>query len=214
MKATHSGHCQACGSLQKLPKGKLSLHGYSVTYGFFNGVCRGAKHEPFEKSCALVATFIEEAKARLVTVQAFVKKLRMPATEAKCWVSNYEGAKQYFNGYVMRYVTITEEVVTHDTFSYSKFSYVANGQNGQKDVTHKLDNYGSRDTLLELCSKKNADYAHSIEQRDVTNLRKYIAWQTERVATWKEAELLPVSTKNDKQEFKLVGDDVMTEEAK
>lgn len=47
-KATHKGICQCCGRLQKLPYGRLSQHGYTVTWGFFNGVCGGAEHLPLE----------------------------------------------------------------------------------------------------------------------------------------------------------------------
>lgn len=41
-KATHSGECQCCGRKQKLPKGRLSNHGYTVEWGFFSGTCFGA----------------------------------------------------------------------------------------------------------------------------------------------------------------------------
>lgn len=49
MAATHKGTCQACGRLQKLPKGRLSNHGYTVDWGFFQGVCSGAKALPLEE---------------------------------------------------------------------------------------------------------------------------------------------------------------------
>jgi hypothetical protein len=47
-KATHRGTCQCCGRLQKLPGGLLSKHGYTVDWGYFNGVCWGAHHQPLE----------------------------------------------------------------------------------------------------------------------------------------------------------------------
>lgn len=55
MKATHSGHCQACGHLQKLPKDVLAKHGYKIKHGFFSGICIGAGELPFEESCDLVS---------------------------------------------------------------------------------------------------------------------------------------------------------------
>jgi hypothetical protein len=48
-KATHQGTCQSCGRLQKLPRGRLSKHGYTVDWGFFNGVCGGAGYKPLEE---------------------------------------------------------------------------------------------------------------------------------------------------------------------
>lgn len=49
-KATHNGTCQICGRLQALPSDKLSLHGYDVKHGYFNGICPGAGHVPLEVS--------------------------------------------------------------------------------------------------------------------------------------------------------------------
>ena len=51
MKATQIGTCQICGSVQKLPNGRLAKHGYTVEYGWgFNGVCNGSEKLPFEIS--------------------------------------------------------------------------------------------------------------------------------------------------------------------
>lgn len=53
---THRGHCQICGRLQAAHNvsNTLAKHGYTVDFGFFNGVCPGAEHLPFEKSCDLI----------------------------------------------------------------------------------------------------------------------------------------------------------------
>lgn len=48
-KATHTGTCQSCGRRQKLPGGRLSKHGYTVDWGYFNGICSGAEHKPLEE---------------------------------------------------------------------------------------------------------------------------------------------------------------------
>jgi hypothetical protein len=208
MKATHSGHCQACGSLQKLPNGKLSLHGYKVMGGFFSGVCRGARELPFELSCDLVQTFVNEATAHKSELEAFVVKLRKPATTAKAWISNYEGHTYGRNNYKMRYVEIVETVTHYTGGSYSRFNYVANGTNGKTNVTHEVRSYTSARTLLELCTQLNAEYASRIEARDIRNLTNYIKWQSARVANWKLGALLPVNMKNDKAEFKIENEDV------
>ena len=85
MKATHSGHCQACGRLQKLPDGKLAKHGYTIAHGFFSGTCVGSHHLPFEVSCDLLPRFIEAAKTHLLGVESFQAELRKPATEPVAW---------------------------------------------------------------------------------------------------------------------------------
>lgn len=200
--ATHSGHCQACGSLQKLPKGKLSLHGYTVAHGWFSGVCRGARELPFELSCNLVKTFIADATRRLVEVDAEVAALRIPATTDSCWVCTYEFTGRYgFNKYVWRYVDI--KTTTHtmgDGHTYETYSYSAPGARSFDNVEHKLDSYG-RSTTLELATKQNNRYADHRE-KEAKSLRRYISWQKERVATWKPAALFPVSHK-DKLGFKV-----------
>src|SRR5579872_5504291 len=89
MKSTHKGHCQVCGGLQMLPKGTLSLHGYKVTYGFFSGICHGAKAKPFEQAHDLVDDAIVRAKAALARLEAYQAKLRTRATEPKAICNVY-----------------------------------------------------------------------------------------------------------------------------
>jgi len=52
--ATHDGHCQVCGSRQRLPQGKLAKHGYTHAVGFFSGTCYGSEALPFEQDKSLV----------------------------------------------------------------------------------------------------------------------------------------------------------------
>lgn len=91
MAATHRGHCQVCGSLQKLPKGKLSLHGYTVAYGFFSGICTGARELPFELSCDLVKGAVARAKVALKSTQEEQAALRTLPVEPIAWVHHYVG---------------------------------------------------------------------------------------------------------------------------
>lgn len=76
MKATKIGTCQLCGSNQKLPKGRLAKHGYSVEYGWgFNGVCKGSGHLPFEISKDFAVASLTCAKDRLANLAAPSKQL-------------------------------------------------------------------------------------------------------------------------------------------
>lgn len=49
LKATHRGTCQACGRAQANFKGFIAKHGYTVDWGYFNGVCGGAERLPLEQ---------------------------------------------------------------------------------------------------------------------------------------------------------------------
>lgn len=56
---THTGTCQACGRRQAVhvKTGMIAKHGYTTTYGFFNGTCGGSDHLPLELDTAVnVAT--------------------------------------------------------------------------------------------------------------------------------------------------------------
>lgn len=75
--ATHDGTCQICGARQRLPGGLLAKHGYDVQHGFFNGVCIGSDHAPFEEDCLLLArtlgdfrTYVAREAAALAALQA------------------------------------------------------------------------------------------------------------------------------------------------
>jgi hypothetical protein len=47
-KATHRGNCQVCGHQQHVVGATLAKHGYTVEWGFFNGVCRGSGKKPVQ----------------------------------------------------------------------------------------------------------------------------------------------------------------------
>lgn len=190
--ATHSGHCQACGRLQKLPSGVLSLHGYKVAHGFFSGVCVGARELPFEQSCGLVAQFIASAKRALATLEAKQAELRSPAVEPFTTINVYVKGQGYGQRghYEWQRVQVNCDVAAdgHRTF------YLGD----RRDHTSVIyDSYG--ETALTLATRYNKRYADSFN-REAETLRRYIAWQTERVATWEPAALLPVTAK-DKEGF-------------
>jgi len=51
MKATHNGTCQICGNEQAVnaKSGKISKHGYTVEWGYFEGTCPGSGELPLQK---------------------------------------------------------------------------------------------------------------------------------------------------------------------
>jgi hypothetical protein len=216
-KATHSGHCQACGSLQKLPNGRLSNHGYKVEYGFFSGICRGSKFMPFEVSHDQVERYIAEAKAHRAKIKAFCRMLRADVSN-KAHVSNYEmNPRTGRSGYQIREVEVqvTSRIVDYGP-SYGgrtevfDFFYEAPGfraAGGGANEKHKIDIPFDLKltTVEEVASWLNAKHADKIEATDVKQLTSYIRWQEERVANWKPGALLPVNAK-DKAGFKLEGE--------
>ena len=75
MKATHNGTCQACGRTQAVNTrhGLLAKHGYTVDWGYFNGVCYGADHLPMEHDDSVMlrtCSQLEEMALNLETITA------------------------------------------------------------------------------------------------------------------------------------------------
>lgn len=216
------GHCQACGHLQKLPKGKLSLHGYTTRFGFFSGICGGAKELPFEKSCDLVKLYIEKAKTQLASVEAFQAELRTPVTEPKAYFRASTSVKgdRYGKNRTRSWKVcdITVEFVPFRDAKTPEDGYNKFYRNGDviterkwNEETKTVDTLVEQEktevsaefraTLLDVANKANGVYADWLEH-EAENLRRYIVWQTERVNSWKEADLLPVKPKGkDKTAF-------------
>jgi hypothetical protein len=181
-KATHMGQCQCCESTQKLPGGRLSHHGYRVLWSSFVNVCPGTGHLPYEQSCDLIASFIasaESQKAQLVNLQ---ETLRQPATEAIGWKHEYVKFATGKSDYQWRPVEIRISAQYHRLIEY---------KNAQ-DRWNRLDLYDRNwETLLDVAGIMNRERAKAI-QKDIDGLDRYIAWQQERIAAWKLADLRPV----------------------
>lgn len=189
MRSTHRGHCQACGRLQMLPGGRLAKHGYTVAHGFFAGTCTGSAHLPFEQSCALVETFIANAQRELTSLEAYQTKLRAPATDATCVVRVYsKESRQYF---------WTRVEIRSETKQYSDFE-VTRYFHGDAPLANRGNDLGDSfkyASALDVASDLNAIYAAWLDH-EADSLRRYIAWQQERVATWKPADVLPIDAKD------------------
>lgn len=86
--ATHNGHCQVCGKIQALPfDGRLSLHGYKVAgFGFFAGVCQGARHLPLQQERT-------KTDAIIVALREYAVRQSERAVELQTGRSNPEQAR-------------------------------------------------------------------------------------------------------------------------
>jgi len=195
-----------------LPKGKLSLHGYNVKHGYFAGTCRGARHQPFEKSCELIAQFIREAEHDLEALEAFRADLNAPAPGPEAWFYTRQANPRSYQGSRVakwQLCTVREETVLfHDgSGSYKKF-YRTGDTKWQRDTTPQVPGaplhppyvevpdedeigYQYDKTLVEVCTAANQAYAKWLAP-EADSLRRYIAWQRERVRTWRERDLTPV----------------------
>lgn len=199
-RATHSGHCQACGRLQKLPEGSLSLHGYTVAHGFFAGTCEGSRQLPFEVSRDYVGWMIKRAEAALVVEEKMAAEYRADASKVVT-VSVYDRtANRHRGGYVRK----TGVVVAEQRGTFVAFS-VRLDDGGTYDHRNGFRVEGYDKTVEERIALATADlrekHAQATFDREANQLRRYIAWQRERYDAWTPQPLLPVDAKADKQGF-------------
>lgn len=195
-RAEFQGTCQICGSMQKLPRGVLSKHGYDVRWGFFNGVCTGAGHLPFEQSKDLIEDAIAHALKSADGADAHARELEKPATEPKATCHIYREASQCKSYEKAGYAWVTGTVTRTDTSRYGMWHTVT-ADDGRVYSVH-ADSY--RDDALTVATRQNRDYA-KVRRNDAKRLREYAEWQQRRIANWKPQELTPVPPEVEKVHF-------------
>ena len=184
-KATHIGTCQVCGRSQKLPNDRLSKHGYTKEWGFFNGVCPGAHHLPFEVSIDQIESAIASAKRNREEVELTQKKLRTPLDrkgKAMGWVQKYVSAtwqsrKSYYLDKEVEVIAV-EVPYSDGTGSYFAFHYL----DGDKQV--KFQSFSGHRSAHDLADSLNETKAKRLD-KNISELTRYINWQTGRITGWK-----------------------------
>jgi len=179
-KSTHKGTCQGCGAMQKLPNGVLSKHGYTVDWGFFNGVCGGANHAPFEESTDLIEGFIVSATEQKKRIEAEMAKLAEAVDPNDVWRYTYQNHKYFWE---KRVLVLDGEYETFKTWKWVI-------KKGERKGSEKISHYGkSPDTIEEAVKFENARYIRHLE-RHITEIDNYIEWQEKRVAEWEPKPLI------------------------
>ena len=190
-KATHIGTCQCCGSTQKLPNGVLSKHGYTVEHGWFNGVCPGAGHAPFEQSKDLVEQFIAAALEKKAQLLAEIDETRASTDSDLVWVQLYRASTWGRKGGY--FWTKRKLVPGRNEYHYSF-------ERTEEDVkakigTHDISvDYGMKNpTIEDAVRKANETHVKSVLIPAVRQCDSYVKWQRERLENWAPAELKEVA---------------------
>jgi hypothetical protein len=161
MKATHKGICQACGSLQKLPSGKVSNHGYTREDGYFEGTCRGSKELPLELSCEFVKVTIVEATNFIDGLNNTIKAL-----ETNKEYGIFEGSR----------FELTPEFIAKPMLKSGKYSMFANA----------FGIYGTtKEELIDSLNKAEIKRLNS----KINRVNHYIDSQNKTVSSWELKEL-------------------------
>lgn len=203
-----SGICQVCGRRQAVnAKGNIAKHGYSLEYGFFNGTCQGSDHLPFEQDKSLAVAIIVDVHDSMSQLRADAGILEAPAVpEADgswlAWVHEYRPATWERGNRSGGYVWHRAPVVSFDAYVssidgksvYHRVHYTAKFEDrGRTTKMTDVRSY-SRDeqahSEVEAVTALNSAYASAL-RRQADGLAKWIAWQEERVASWKVLPLEP-----------------------
>lgn len=194
--ATHRGTCQCCGSLQKLPYGLLSKHGYTRPDGWFMGVCPGAEELPFEQSCELVEGYLRRAQARLSELHEARAALERPdntlgvQSAARIYLGGYAKGKQY----QWVDVTLVEEPGTWwdgrpRTLVICEYVCPKTGQAVRRDFSDM--GHGTARSAAEAQAQLNKTRLFHLGQQ-IKELEGYVAWQEKRVRDWTPQPLKPL----------------------
>jgi hypothetical protein len=206
-KATHYGHCQVCGSRQKLPNGRLAKHGYTLEYGFFNGTCFGSNELPYELSCELVKEAKGRALARIdeLTLRADTLRTADYSNVNTAWQSVYfpatfaRGARGGYRWLECEITCVAREsnqclAGETEPHKWYEFYYTYTDQVG-KTKQNRINFYGEKisdtPTMVRRCNSK---YAETFD-RIAAQAKSYVVDCTRRIKDWKLAELTPVEEK-------------------
>jgi hypothetical protein len=176
MKATHYGECQVCGHRQKLPNDSLSLHGYSVKAGFFEGTCMGAKQKPFELDKSLIDAAIKAAEERLATVKE--------AIDAQ---NNGTGPLVYeaYDSFARHQLLARRQVDVIEVFDDGRFTYL------QPTTKKETIGRGLGMTKASTLDRLRKDKVWRLDGR-AKQIAQYIAWQQQRIKDWAPKPLQPI----------------------
>lgn len=202
-KATHKGTCQICGRSQKLPQGALSKHGYTTRWGFFSGVCTGARHTPFEESYDLISDIIVRCEREVEDLDGHIESLEASEDCAVVEFSWYESgrfghrerqhSKQTTKVEMVDHPATEDGYVNHEVFIY----YEEKGETNRVSLSHPNGYKGVQCSGYTPTVKAAVDALNQHEiwatKKRIKQLEEYIVWQTDRVTNWKPGKLTPVS---------------------
>lgn len=183
--ATHIGHCQVCGNKQMLPGGKLSKHGYTKRWGFFDGTCTGAEALPFEQDISLIQAAIDRAKAQAAALRETAAKREAMTDPSDVYHEAYKfnWGNRFDRGYKVLHGRIEKD--GNKTIFTSKLP-AYRGEQYQED----LNQFGSLEATAAMLNEQEAwRNRQRAEQID-----KYIRWQQGRIKNWKPSPLIERAT--------------------
>lgn len=186
-----------------LPGGTLSKHGYAVAgYGYFVGVCRGAKYLPFEQSKDQVERYIREAQEVEGRFLEAIAEYSTPTQGPQAMYHEYRryNSNRRMDGY--RWIEI-DLVVAHTHHSdawvynevtYPAYDYYTFGYTNHENKLVSLQSLGSEHnkSVGEMATYLNTLYVEQNLKPELKRVQSYIKWQKERIQNWAPKPLVAV----------------------
>jgi hypothetical protein len=184
-KATNDGTCQICERRQRLPRGVMAKHGYTVDYGYFNGTCYGSENLPFEQSRDMLAPWIKRVEDHLRDLNARIVRFSAPATEPVSEHNAYVQDSRGKGSYAWVKVTLRDTGNGEVELGYT------NPFTGKPEAkaSRQISIYGTPLQVADQLNVLYVDYLHRVVEmveRDLTRLRN-------RYDTWTARPLLPLT---------------------
>lgn len=178
--ATHDGTCQLCGSSQKLPDGRLSLHGYTKQWGYFTGQCPGSRHLPYEVSCDLLPPRLASTKESIADLEAQIERLLKPAQSTKAWVKITTRMGR----------TRTTRWAEADLYKECNRVWFNDNEGERREFApsdYRVD-FGKM-SLVEIATYANSKRAEELGF-SLRQLAQYADWCDNRIKTWEKRPLV------------------------
>lgn len=184
LKATHTGQCQVCDARQKLPGGVLAKHGYTRRFHFFEGVCVGAGHLPFEQDTSLIQGMIDMARQRAADLRARAADERQGANPDSCWYHMYLVDQRGRGSYEWRMTRLRQG-------EYNQIQYEHPADGRQREPAWKRV-YGGMPYDLQVCAQACAEQHAKYLEGVAEECDRYVTWQEGRIANWQPQPLTPI----------------------
>ena len=157
-----SGTCQCCFGAFKLPRGRMSHHGYKRPgYGYDVGYCMGERELPYEKSCEVTKALLSNVEAYLADKRDYLS--RLVAGEIKALTTQVTDYSVKVRDYEMR----------------PKKSVVVNMGDGE------VHNYEGRiGSSLSSFERVHARYVYNTK-RDIQAAEEQVKFLSQKIADWK-----------------------------
>nr|NIO82543.1 hypothetical protein [Candidatus Aminicenantes bacterium]NIT24448.1 hypothetical protein [Candidatus Aminicenantes bacterium] len=185
-KSTHSGHCQLCGCIQKLPGGLMANHGYRVdkNYGFFAGACRGSRYLPFEQSTNLIEDAIQRQEKEITNTTKYIQNLQESKDNDKAWLRLYD-RKIY--KYYWVYAPIIWKKKTYSNSSWFAPYSIHKDTKEEFAVSTSASLPRTEEGKLEFIKSLNLPRINELK-RQIKSAEEYVTWQKGRLETWQYSE--------------------------